>query len=329
MTTHLHHAASSYVFRLLGRQRTKAQRASGSTLGEVLATLQEGGQNALIEIELPSGSLGRLLVQVGRLVFVHHENSVAAAALAELRREAEGASLYSLHLSDEQIILACAALAGIPLALGEALEADPENLTELLTQLGKQSFTGVVALEQGLQTLIWRFQRGRVLNSVDAPSRLRSGRLTQIVWQEQLLPEVGHAESGSDTTYTAAAHTTAAYTAAQTKPTLQAASGQNTPTRSTSTQNTVAQNIPVQNISVRSTPISQTRSARQQPGTDEVWERFQSVLYAQLGGRAERVFALMRRELSGFSRADLIERLARQVERVAGSAAARNFRDGF
>ena len=195
MTTHLHYAAITYVFRLLGRGRAGAQRLSGSALGEALTTLREEGQNALIEAELPNGSLGRLLVQVGRPVFVQYENRVAEEALGELEAGAAQARLYLLKLSDEQIILACAALKGIPLALGEPLPAGTESLSALLTQLGRQSFTGVVALEQGLQTLIWRFQRGRLLNSLELPGKVRAGRLTQLVWQEQLLPEVRAAKT--------------------------------------------------------------------------------------------------------------------------------------
>ena len=195
MTTHLHYAAITYVFRLLGRGRAGAQRLSGSALGEALTTLREEGQNALIEVELPNGSLGRLLVQVGRPVFVQYENRVAEEALAVLEAGAAQARLYLLKLSDEQIILACAALKGIPLALGEPLPQEPNPLSALLTQLGRQSFYRRGGPRAGLQTLIWRFQRGRLLNSLELPGKVRAGRLTQLVWQEQLLPEVRAAKT--------------------------------------------------------------------------------------------------------------------------------------
>ncbi len=195
MTTHLHYAASTYVFRLLGRGRAGVQRLPGSALGGALAALREAGQNALIEVELPNGSLGRLLVQVGRPVFAQYESKLAEAALAELGAGTAEAHLYLLKLSDEQIIFACAALRGIPLALGETLPTETEHFSALLTQLGQQRFTGVVALEQGLQTLIWRFQRGRLLNNAELPGKVRAGRLTQLVWQEQLLPEIGEPEA--------------------------------------------------------------------------------------------------------------------------------------
>lgn len=173
MTPQLHRTASttasSYVFRLLGRGRARARRAPGNALGETLAALREEGRSALIEVELGSGSLGRLLVQVGRVVFAQHENSSSAQALAEIQQSSSDARLYTLELSDEQIIFACTALAGIPLALGETLGAGPEQVPALLTQLSQGSFTGVLALEQGLETLIWRFQRGRALTRSNYP----------------------------------------------------------------------------------------------------------------------------------------------------------------
>ena len=369
MTTHLHYAAITYVFRLLGRGRAGAQRLSGSALGEALTTLREEGQNALIEVELPNGSLGRLLVQVGRPVFVQYENRVAEEALAELEAGAAQARLYLLKLSDEQIILACAALKGIPLALGETLPAGTESLSALLTQLGRQGFTGVVALEQGLQTLIWRFQRGRLLNNVELPGKVRAGRLTQLVWQEQLLPEIGPAKTRVTTVHAdsvapepvrapvqaatlplappkqayqnhAAQVTAPQLTASQTA--TPRAAGLDTAPQTTGLQtaglHTATQprfNSVAEQQSFREQDFSEPafreprRKMRLEPDTEEVWARFQEVLSAQLGSRGERTFQLMQGELGGFRGAELIGRLTLQVERMAGSAAARNFRDSF
>ena len=377
MTTHLHYAASTYVFRLLGRGRAKAQRLPGSALDGALAALREEGQNALIEVELPNGSLGRLLVQVGRPVFVQYESKLAEAALAELRAGTAEAHLYLLRLSDEQIIFACAALRGIPLALGETLPTGTEPLSALLRQLGQQSFTGVVALEQGLQTLIWRFQRGRVLNNVALPGKLRAGRLTQLVWQEQLLPEIGEPKARTETAQIPAQVSTppSAQVSARTSanpassaqlepiratisPTLPASPLPPAPTRTTAQAHT-AQAHTVQNpasqvttsqpaasqpaaflnlnlpkcasvqIRYRKAVRESRRKTRLEPDTEEVWARFQEVVSTQLGSRGERVFKLIQGELGGFSRAELIGRLTLQVERIAGSAAARNFRDSF
>ena len=417
MTTHLHHAASTYVLRLLGRQRAHAQRAPSSALDETLAALREGGKNALLEVDLPNGSLGRLLVQVGRLVFVQYENKVAAEALGEIRASTAGAPqgalpsahLYVLDLSDEQIIFACAALAGIPLALGEALGAGTEPVSVLLTQLGQGHFTGVLALEQGLQTLVWRFQRGRVVNDVRLPERVRAGRFTQLVWQEQLLPEVVTevvpevvAEPVADSSYvqtspqsqsqppqnapagaaqrktvwstvlpnmipkmgSKAAPNAAVKVAAKaalptptqaTKPNPLPAASQTAASKKVAPQNAVSQ--PATSRAVTSQPVAAppappSAASQPRPGsgleqnlpdartprrkarpverdTEEVWTRFQEVVYTQLGSRGERVFELMQGELGGFSRAELIGRLTLQVERIAGSAAARNFRDSF
>ena len=324
-TPQLHRAASSYVFRLLGRGRARAQRAPGNALGEALAALRAEGQSALIEVELASGSLGRLLIQVGRLVFVQHRDSGGEKALAEIYQAAADAQLYILELSDEQIILACAALGGIPLALGEALGAGSEELPTLLAQLTRQHFTGVMALEQGLQTLVWRFQRGRLLNALKPPEQVRVGRLTQFVWQEQLLPEIGDTDP-------AAAHTHAADAAE--KPV--ARSLPNRPLQATVAATDAADPLrrvtPALQTQFNSAPVASNpdQASRRVPGpdTEEVWARFRSILQAKLGNRAERVFSLMQSELGRFSGAELTERLARQVERLAGSAAARTFRDG-
>ena len=335
MTTPLHYAAVTYVFRLLGRGRAGGQRLPGSALAGALRALREEGQNALIEVELPSGSLGRLLVQVGRPVFVQYESKVAAEAYTELRADAADARLYLLKLSDEQIILACAALMGIPLALGEPLPAGTE-LAALLTQLEQQGFTGVVALEQGLQTLVWRFQRGRSLNKVKLPDKLKAGRLTQLVWQEQLLPEVGDAHT--ETLPTLGAVRTAGTTpiSAQTSSpaparakAVQSPSAQVTAAQFTAAQPTAPHTAQTPFSSVAEQPQSFRRVLRPDTNTEEVWRRFHAVLRAQLGSRGDRVFQLVQGELSEFSRADLIGKLTLRVERLAGSAAARNFRDSF
>ena len=375
MTTHLHYAAITYVFRLLGRGRAGAQRLSGSALGQALTTLREEGQNALIEVELPNGSLGRLLVQVGRPVFVQCESRVAEEALGELEVGTAEARLYLLKLSDEQIILACAALKGIPLALGETLPAGTEPLSALLTQLGRQGFTGVVALEQGLQTLIWRFQRGRLLNNVELPGKVRAGRLTQLVWQEQLLPEVGAAKTRVTTAHAGsvapepvqaaipllvppkqahlhAAQVTAPQLTASPTATPRTAGLETTGPQTTGLQTAGLHTAPqprfnsvAEQQSSRKQDFSEPalreqnfrepafreprRKTRLEPDTEEVWARFQEVLSAQLGSRGERTFQLMQGELGGFRGAELIGRLTLQVERMAGSAAARNFRDSF
>ena len=51
-------------------------------------------------------------------------------------------------------------------------------------------------------------------------------------------------------------------------------------------------------------------------------------MYAHLGNRAARMVKIIRNELGEFTGAELAERLAEQVERVAGTAAARTFEKG-
>ncbi len=186
--------ASTYVFRLLGRQRARAQRLPADTLEATLGTLAEEKRHALIELELTGGALGRLLIQGGRLVSAHLGDTDAWGALVTLRRSAGSARLQTLLLTDEQIALACAALAGTPVALGKEVGASFDSAAFIL-QLGQGYFTGVVALEQGLQTYIRRFQYGTALSTERLPDRLRATRFTQIVWQEQLLPELGASQN--------------------------------------------------------------------------------------------------------------------------------------
>lgn len=189
---------------MLGRQRAKAQRLPADNLGDALKTLAEEKRHALIEVELTGGALGRLLIQAGRLVSAHlgDGNADVRGALAKLRQNAGSARLQMLSLTDEQIALACAALAGTPVALGKEVGASFDSAA-FVTQLGQQYFTGVVALEQGLQTYIRRFQYGTALSTERLPAKLRATRFTQIVWQEQLLPEVGASRATSPQTHVA------------------------------------------------------------------------------------------------------------------------------
>ncbi len=60
----------------------------------------------------------------------------------------------------------------------------------------------------------------------------------------------------------------------------------------------------------------------------EAWKRLRAILDQNLGNRSPRVYKLMHTELGAFSGAELISRLASQVERIAGATAARNFRNG-
>lgn len=389
--------ASTYVFRLLGRQRARAQRLPADTLEAALKTLAEEKRHALIELELTGGVLGRLLIQAGRLVSAHLGDADAPGALATLRRNAGSARLQTLLLTDEQIALACAALAGTPVALGKEVGASFDSAAFAL-QLGQGYFTGVVALEQGLQTHIRRFQYGTALSTERLPDRLRATRFTQIVWQEQLLPELGasqtaaapaappqpqlvkpfgqvqpavplrvvqaavpapdsHAvldpapdpapdrpqaapppsaqvrsgqvqsaprERSGDVPETYAEPIFVQAAPAVSAQTLQTLSSQTFPAQATSAQAVQVQAPPAPH-DAEPTRVTAPASAA---ADAEAWERLRAILEQNLGKRSPRVYQLMHTELGAFSGAELMNRLAWQVERIAGAVAARNFKNG-
>ena len=429
--------ASTYVFRLLGRQRARAQRLPADTLGAALEALAEEKRHALIELELTGGALGRLLIQAGRLVSAHLGDADAPGALATLRRNAGSARLQTLLLTDEQVALACAALAGAPVALGKEVGASFDSAAFVL-QLGQQYFTGVVALEQGLQTHIRRFQYGTALSTERLPDRLRATRFTQIVWQEQLLPEVGTSQNTAQNAASPAAappqsqlvkpfgqaqpavsppvvqaavpapashaapdpvldpapdlepdrlraappppaqvqgalqerssevpayaepvfvqaapavpaqilsspalSSPALSSPALSSPALpaQSASAQAAPVgavQAALAQAVQVQAVQVQTVQVQASPAPHyaepTRVTAPAPAVAaadaEAWERLKAILEQNLGKRSPRVYQLMRTELGAFSGAELMSRLTWQVERIAGTVAARNFKNG-
>ena len=297
-------------------------------------------------------------------------------------------------MTDEQVALACAALAGTPVALGKEVGASFDSAAFVL-QLGQGYFTGVVALEQGLQTHIRRFQYGTALSTEPLPARLRATRFTQIVWQEQLLPEVGASQTAAapplpqfvkpfgqaqpavpPPVVQAAVPDSGAHPAPDPAPDLfdrpgaappesaqvQRAPGERssevpetyvgstfalatpavsaqTPSALMSAQVAPVQAAPVQAVQVQASPpyaepTRATPPATAQPSASvlaadaDAWERLKAILEQNLGRRSPRVYQLMRTELGAFSGAELMSRLAWQVERIAGAAAARNFRNG-
>ena len=352
-------------------------------------------RHALIELELTGGVLGRLLIQAGRLVSAHLGDADAPGALAKLRQNAGSARLQTLLLTDEQVALACAALAGTPVALGKEVGASFDSAA-FITQLGQGYFTGVVALEQGLQTYIRRFQHGTALSTERLPDRLRATRFTQIVWQEQLLPELGASQSAvASVTAPAAAPPQPQLVkpfgqappavpppviqAAVPAPPSHPAPVQNAPrerssevpktyaepsfvqatpavsVQTLSAPTLLAQTFPAQAISAQAAPVQAVQAVPvqavqvQAPSAPhyaeptrvttpasavaaadaEAWERLKGILEQNLGKRSPRVYQLMRTELGAFSGAELMSRLAWQVERIAGAVAARNFKNGW
>ena len=259
-------SSTRHIFQRLSRQPHGTYR-SGSDLEVALGIFRQERQNVLIEVEVTGGSLGHLLLQGGRLVYARHGETQDDAALAVMRAQLGYSRLRLLLLDDDQAALACAAVDGVPCPTG-ALHGS--SYGELLSELARQSFTGVAAIEYGRQFVILRFHHGQLANLQATTEVPRVVRLTQIAWQERELGELR-------------------------------GFGNWAPAPAT----------PV--------PVVAADSA-------QVWRLFQEIMGAQLGERAPRVIATTRASLPhDLGGGPLSVQLARQVERVAGSAAARDF----
>ena len=253
------------IFQRLSRQPHGTYR-SGSDLEAALGIFRQERQNVLIEVEVTGGSLGHLLLQGGRLVYARHGENQDDAALAVMRAQLDYSRLHLLLLDDDQAVLACAAVDGVPCPTG-ALHGS--SYSELLSELARQNFTGVAALEYGRQFVILRFHHGQA--NLQATAEVpRVVRLTQIAWQERELGELRGFGNWAPAPLT-----------------------------------------PI--------PVVAADPAR-------VWRLFQEIMDAQLGERAPRVVATTRASfLHDLGGGPLSVQLARQVERVAGSAAAHDF----
>lgn len=296
-------AAISYAFKLLGRLRSKAERKPGASLKNSLDALRQTWQNSFIEIMMADGSIGRLLVQHGHVVSAQHGDDISEVAFRKILTTANESQLYILGLDEEQTAFACAALAGTIQALAEEFSPDSHKDAEtLLNALSKDGFGGIVALEQGMRLLIWRFQEGKALNENPSLDSTRARRFTQIAWQQSILPEL-----------------------------LVSASSSVPPKPSVSPTQTLAGSSPRQKpSSTASSPASAApsapTSARESPN---VWLAFEKAMRESLGNRSIRVVKIMQDELSGLSGAELTDRLAKHLERVAGAREAQSFRDSI
>jgi hypothetical protein len=63
--------------------------------------------------------------------------------------------------------------------------------------------------------------------------------------------------------------------------------------------------------------------------SDRMWSLFEVMAGSHLGDRAERMVRLLRAEYGDESGQRLIDRLSKQMERIAGGAAAKSFREGL
>ena len=294
-------SSSHYVFRLLGRQRARVQRTPGATLDARLAVLRQERRSALIELELPDLGLGYLLLQAGRLVHAQLGDSGLEEALQKIWSGASNAYLYVLELDEEQTALACAAVAGTPWRVGETLVETPSE-THVETHLETHS-AGSHADAARLAAQL----REQKFSGVLAMER----GMKLLIWRfhnGEALSAVEPPEGAQGARFTQISWPE------QALPELNGAK---------SGSGRLAQ--------TQAAPPLPPRTASRLPAREssEVWAHFQTVMYAHLGNRAARMVKIIRNELGEFTGAELAERLAEQVERVAGTAAARTFEKGI
>ena len=87
-------------------------------------------------------------------------------------------------------------------------------------------------------------------------------------------------------------------------------------------------------VTTRSAPpaspvVTAPTKAPEVDSSERIWSLFEVLMRSHLGDRAERMLNLLRSEYATERGHLLVERLGKQLERVAGSAAARGFREGL
>lgn len=280
-----------HAFRLLSRQYNLTPW-SDQTLATSLDTTRRERQNALVEIELQGGLLGRLLLQAGRVVYAQQGEQQGRAALATIEQQGAHRRSRVVRLDVEQATLAYAAVDGTPCATDEFRGL---SLGTYLRELTRRAFEGVLAVEHGRQLTIVCFSQGRKTDPAPLET-LRVTRLTQIAWQQRSLDE------------------------------LKGLADEQVASPPTATSAEAASNLPP---SSQTTPpevvVLPSREALEHD-PERVWALFATAMDGQLGDRAARLVATTRTSLVSRQGAEpLTVQLARQVERVAGNAAAHDF----
>lgn len=168
-----------YVFRLLARAYP-AEKLSGGAFEQSLAILQGSEFSGLMTLETRTGLLARILFQQGRLAHALRGEVEGAKALEQLRAEPAFNAIALHPLEGPALALALAAVNGEVWALGQNTVVEVPTLLE---QLRQEGFSGVVALELGLNLKVWVLREGEVLEGSEVPAGEQRARLTQLAWQ--------------------------------------------------------------------------------------------------------------------------------------------------
>jgi hypothetical protein len=82
-------------------------------------------------------------------------------------------------------------------------------------------------------------------------------------------------------------------------------------------------------IAPKAAPAAPVAVPSNTDSSDRMWSLFEVMAGSHLGDRAERMVRLLRAEYGDESGQRLIDRLSKQMERIAGGAAAKSFREGL
>jgi hypothetical protein len=305
----------NYVFRLLTRSRITLEQVTGEVFVGYLPQLRVMRFTGLVLVEMQGGIIGRLLFQNGRLVFASQGDLESTDALRLIQRSVGGSTFIIFPLDQAQANLAFAAVDGIPQGVGMQIPVGGEAL---FIEQKRRGFTGMLALESGSSLLVWQFVGGNIQFGPEVPSDLERFRVVHITWNPHELPE------------------------------LLLTTGEPNPLGLGMTPNYAPQPFqtayPAQPMAQYGQPMPPVpqypQTAPQYPPTSaqpatsndinmEIWRTFQDVLKKHLADRAPRVFNLMRQEHALETSGTLVNNLAAQLDRVAGSAVAQAFRARF
>ena len=313
-------AITNYVLRLLSRNRNTLEQIPGDVFVQRIPDLRKIRFTGLVLVDMPGGMLGRLLFQNGRLVFTSQGDLEPQQALRLIQRSVGSSTFIILSLDLPQSVLAFSAVDGIPHGIGMQI---PVNREALIAEQHKRGFSGILALEAGASLLIWHFANGHIQFGPDMPQDLERYRLIHIAWKPHELPELL-----LDTDETT---------------TMGVFANQPTHPAQISQPNHTLYNPPV--LGSFQPPIATHSQVLQQPFPQDqpavvhnsgghdintaIWHTFNDVLKMKLVDRAPQVFNQARQSHSLEAGVTLINSLASQLERVAGSKVAQAFRSRF
>lgn len=272
-----------YVFRLLARAYP-AEKLSGGAFEQSMAIMQGSEFSGLMTLETRTGLLARILFQRGRLAHALRGEVEGARALEQLRAE-PGFNAIALHpLEGPALALALAGVFGEARSLGHSTVV---NVPVLLEQLRREGFSGVVALELGLNLKVWVLREGEVLEGSEVPEGEQRGRLTELIWPGAPIPELAAVESAA-------------------------------PARAVET--------PPEAPSLAS-PGELEAAVAALLDPERIWQAAQEVINSRFGSRAAGVMERFRRDYGDLEPAQLLQSLSAQIENVLGSYYAERFRE--